>query len=188
MSRSEQCLRACLDLSTLLHAHNISHAFSGGILTVALGSPRETEEIFCVAPGFKSVRQACAGSDLFSVQLAPWSSRLYILYNETIPPVQIEIVPAGEEGPRNLDRSTIMGISVGDRGSAVVPFLSVTEFLRKPSSRRDPCDAHDILFILSGYWESIDLNRIVEQDMDAFVKHNPEAKRVWKAIKRRYTS
>ncbi|CAG7847239.1 SubName: Full=Uncharacterized protein {ECO:0000313/EMBL:CCA71863.1} [Serendipita indica DSM 11827] len=115
-------------------------------------------------------------------------NRLYILYNETIPPVQIEIVPAGEEGPRNLDRSTIMGISVGDRGSAVVPFLSVTEFLRKPSSRRDPCDAHDILFILSGYWESIDLNRIVEQDMDAFVKHNPEAKRVWKAIKRRYTS
>jgi hypothetical protein len=36
---------------------------------------------------------------------------------------QIEIVPAGEEGPRNLDMTTIMAI----KG---VPFLSVTEFVR----------------------------------------------------------
>lgn len=37
--------------------------------------------------------------------------------------VQIEIVLAGEEGPRNLDPTTIMAI----KG---IPFLSVTEFVR----------------------------------------------------------
>lgn len=53
-------------------------------------------------------------------------------------------------------------------------------------SRRDPFDAHDILFILASYWEAIDINRIVEQDMNTFVHQNPEAKGAWKAIKRRY--
>ena len=70
----------------------------------------------------------------------PHFHRLYVIYNEPIPPVQvccsfpstaqliarhsqIEIVPAGEEGPRNLDTTTIMAI----KG---VPFLSVTEFIR----------------------------------------------------------
>ena len=99
MARSEQCFRACAFLSARLTAHGIPHAFSGGFLTVALGSPRETEvrlqpifsllslstgayplqEIFCVAPGFKSVRHACANSDVLSTQLAPWSSRWVLL-------------------------------------------------------------------------------------------------------------
>jgi len=96
MTRPEQCFRACAFLSARLTSHGIPHAFSGGFLTVALGSPRETEEIFCVAPGFKSVRQACANSEVLSTQLAPWSSRLYVIYNDCIPPVQVEIVPAGE--------------------------------------------------------------------------------------------
>lgn len=37
--------------------------------------------------------------------------------------IQIEILPAGEEGPRNLDPTTIMAIEG-------IPFLSVTEFVR----------------------------------------------------------
>ncbi|PVG00730.1 hypothetical protein CPB86DRAFT_169411 [Serendipita vermifera] len=183
MTRAQQCFRACSFLSACLTSHRIPHAFSGGFLTVALGSTRDTEEIFCVAPGFKAVRQACADNDVLSTQLAPWSSRLYVIYNESIPPVQIEIVPAGEEGPRNLDASTIMAIQN-------VPFLSVTEFVRAKLkvwvSRRDPGDAYDIMFILTGYWEAIDINRVVEQDMETFVKLNPEAKVAWKAIRRRY--
>lgn len=43
MSRLDQCFRACSILSACLTSHNIPHAFSGGFLTVALGSPRETE-------------------------------------------------------------------------------------------------------------------------------------------------
>ncbi|KAG8785632.1 hypothetical protein FRC15_001005 [Serendipita sp. 397] len=80
-----------------------------------------------------------------------------------------------------------MGITYGNHH---LPFLSVTEFIRTKLkvwiSRRDSCDAHDMLFILTGYWESIDINRIPEQDMDVYVKQNPEAKSAWKAIKRRY--
>jgi len=183
MSRSDQCFRACSVLSARLTSQNIPHAFSGGFLTVALGSPRDTEEIFCVAPGFKAVRQACANTEFLSTQLAPWSSRLYVIYNDCIPPVQIEVLPAGEDGPRNLDASTIMAIRN-------VPFLSVTEFVRAKLkvwvSRRDPYDAHDIMFILISYWESIDINRIVEQDMDSFVQQFPDTKATWKAIKKRY--
>lgn len=43
MTRQEQCFRACALLSALLTSQTVPHAFSGGFLTVALGSPRETE-------------------------------------------------------------------------------------------------------------------------------------------------
>ena len=56
------------------------------------------------------------------------------------------------------------------------------------TSRRDPCDAYDVMFILTQYWEAIDVNRIVEQDMDLFVKQtaNPQVKTAWRAIRNRY--
>lgn len=36
---------------------------------------------------------------------------------------QIEILPAGEEGPRHLDASTVMKIQS-------IPFLTISEFIR----------------------------------------------------------
>jgi hypothetical protein len=44
------------------------------------------------------------------------------------------------------------------------------------------------MFILTQYWEAIDVNRIVEQDMDLFVQqnNNPQVKTAWRAIKNRY--
>lgn len=84
-----------------------------------------------------------------------------------------------------MDATTIMAISN-------VPFLSITEFLRVKlrvwASRRDPCDAHDVMFILTQYWEAIDINRIVEPDMDLFVQQNnvPQVKTAWRAVKGRY--
>ena len=74
------------------------------------------------------------------------SSSLHVKYQRLIPPIdvrafcsrgtppappmsaaltrsQIEILPAGEEGPRRLDGSTVMTMNR-------VPFLTVTEFIR----------------------------------------------------------
>lgn len=69
--------------------------------------------------------------------------------------------------------------------SDVALFMLIPEKLML-FSRRDPYDAHDIIFILISYWEAIDINRIVEQDMDSFVQQFPDTKGAWRAIKRRY--
>lgn len=44
------------------------------------------------------------------------------------------------------------------------------------------------MFILTQYWEAVDINRIVEQDMDLFVQqsNNPQVKAAWRAVKSRY--
>lgn len=93
-SRKEQCFKACAALTALLDSHNVPHAFAGGFLTVALGAePREIEvgpfflrrigriyllalqEIYCVAPGFRAVRQACTDNEILTATPAPWSGR-----------------------------------------------------------------------------------------------------------------
>lgn len=114
-------------------------------------------------------------------------------------PSQIEILPAGEEGPRRLDSTTITVI-------AGIPTLTISEFLRAKlkawslyvpvrctkfrakhySRRRNSRDAEDIAFTLSQYWNQVDINRIPEQDMDDFVAHCPAAAPAWTELKRKY--
>ena len=55
-----------------------------------------------------------------------------------------------------------------------------------PSSRGLDSDAQDISYLLSRYWNSVDINRIPEQDMRQFVARNPSAAPAWAAIKRKY--
>jgi hypothetical protein len=47
-------------------------------------------------------------------------------------------------------------------------------------------DAQDIIFIICRYWNSIDVNRIPEHDMDRFVEVVRAAAPGWAAIKRKY--
>lgn len=129
--------------------------------------------------------------------------RLYVTYHEPIPAIQLEVLPAGEEGPRRLDASRVMLVRA-------VPFLNVTEFLRakmkawirwlyacppprsvltpppRMQSRRSQDDAEHVVFVLTRFWAQVDINRIQEDDMDRFVAHLPAAAPAWKAIKRRY--
>ena len=153
----------------------------------------------------------------FSSLLTP--VRLHVTYHRLIPAIevipvhlkrlstwskytQIEILPAGETGPRHLDTSTVMKIQN-------VPFLSVSEFVRAKlktwvmytclscltcylfwlngvDSRGSERDAQDIVFMLSRYWNRIDINRITEQDMNLFVARNISAAASWIALKRKY--
>jgi hypothetical protein len=54
------------------------------------------------------------------------------------------------------------------------------------SSRGSERDAQDIVFIMTRYWNSIDINRIPEHDMDRFVEIVGAAAPGWAAIKRKY--
>lgn len=115
---------------------------------------------------------------------------------------QIEILPAGEEGPRRLDTSTVMTL-------AGLPVLTISEFLRAKlkawvmyysllpplrthaetstrNSRRADKDAEDIMYILARYWNRIDINRIPEQDMDEFVKHHKTVAAPWAELRKKY--
>lgn len=53
-------------------------------------------------------------------------------------------------------------------------------------SRGAERDAQDIVFIMCRYWNSIDVNRIPEHDMDRFVEVVGAAAPGWAAIKRKY--
>lgn len=360
MTRPDQCFRACALLSTLLTTQNIPHAFSGGFLTVALGSPRETEVRSMFLPGrllvwsfglpillfspilfhfrylivslvsdvawtaqytqflkrfdlignflcgarfqvytsrmhkqrsflhpARSMEQSVSRIFTLIVILSThshvhMSHRLYVIYNESIPPVQVRnTISATHNSRPNLQLSIILSPQIfwdigsnrhmtnhilsdrnrscGRGGSAksrrnddygnsqrslpqryrvcpseaqsmgkgrtvslsyssmhpfhphsvlkILPvprssphsctfyplihlYFTFIYFYRGPNvsnSRRDPCDAHDVMFILTNYWEAIDINRIVELDMEAYVRDYPEAKTAWKAIRRRYT-
>ncbi|QRV81832.1 hypothetical protein RhiJN_24275 [Ceratobasidium sp. AG-Ba] len=186
-SRTTQLFNAAAVLSDILTQHDITHAFAGNFETVALGGPgRDTEEILCIVmSGFRHVREAvqAAETEDMTASMAAWANRLFVKYNEPIPPVEIEICVAGEEGPRNLNPQTVMAVQN-------LPFLSVTEFMRAKlrvwATRNTEADAHDILFILNQYWASIDLNRIPEADMDRLVGAYPNAEAPWNAVKQRY--
>jgi hypothetical protein len=54
------------------------------------------------------------------------------------------------------------------------------------SSGRSERDARDIGYILTHYWDDIDINRIPENDMVQFVQQYPAAASAWSAIKRKY--
>ena len=90
-----------------------------------------------------------------------------------------------------------------------VPFLSISEFVRaklkswvmyaifisdvcypfltqRADSRGSERDAQDIIYMLSRYWNRIDINRITEQDMNIFVARNITAAPSWTALRRKY--
>ncbi|KAF8520935.1 hypothetical protein BU17DRAFT_46142 [Hysterangium stoloniferum] len=188
-STSSRLFQAAATMSAVLHAHNIGHAFHGGLFTVMLGSPRPAEELFCIVEGagsthpFRRVRQALAGNEVLTATLVGWSNRLYVTYHQPIPAIQFEVLPAGEEGPRRLDALRVILLQS-------VPFLNITEFLRAKLkawiSRRSQEDAEHVIFVLTRFWTQVDINRIQEDDMDRFVARNPAAAPAWAAVKRRY--
>ncbi|KAG8755405.1 hypothetical protein FRC11_006061 [Ceratobasidium sp. 423] len=187
MSRTTQIFDAAAILSDTLTQANITHAFAGNFEVVALGGPaRDTEEILCIVmSGYRQVREAVQAGDteVMSASMATWANRLFVKYHEPIPPIEIEICIAGEEGPRNLNPQTVMA-------HQNLPFLSVTEFMRAKvrvwATRNTNEDAQDVLFILNRYWASIDLNRIPEADMDRLVTVYPTAAGPWNAVKERF--
>jgi hypothetical protein len=90
-----------------------------------------------------------------------------------------------------------------------VPFLTVSEFIRAKMkswtmyavitssiltfsltkhtpSRRLERDAHDIVYVLTHFWNRVDINRIPEQEMAYFVSRYKAAAPAWVEIKRKY--
>lgn len=63
--------------------------------------------------------------------------------------------------------------------------LSCTEQL-DIHSRMSDRDAQDVTFVLSRYWNRVDINRIPEQDMNYFTTRNPSSQLWWLALKRKY--
>jgi hypothetical protein len=212
-------------LSAFLSEAGIPHAFYGGITSVALGSPRETEEIYCVVEGgFRNVRKVLHGSEIMTASASSWSGRLFVTYHDPIPPIevsspgsppfakvtpvlflscdppsettthtltwppktltQIEILNAGETGPKRLNRANVMVINQ-------LPFLSISEFIRAKINvwlaHGSEGDAADIIYVLSQFAASVDINRIPEPDMDRFVTLHPgEARQAWASVRSRY--
>jgi len=188
MHQTSRLLEAATALSHLLHARDVPHAFHGNLLTAVLSGAPHADEIFCIVEGgtthpFRRVRQACAGSTEITTVNSPWSSRLHVTYHRLIPPIDIEILPAGEGGPRRLDAMTVMTIGR-------VPFLTISEFIRAKlkawALRGMENDAADISFAISRYWDRVDFNRIPEQEMNSFVRHHKDAARGWTDLKRKY--
>ena len=54
------------------------------------------------------------------------------------------------------------------------------------SSRGSEGDARDIVFTISRYWNTVDINRIPEQEMNDFVRQHREAAAGWAQLKRKY--
>ncbi|KAH9930506.1 uncharacterized protein BXZ73DRAFT_90311 [Epithele typhae] len=188
MHEVNRLLQAAAALSCLLRDAGVPHAFHGSVLTAVLSRAPLADEICCIVEGgtvhpFRRVRQALAGNEEFLVVASPWSNRLHVKYTRLIPPIDIEILPAGEDGPRKLDAST--ATTLGG-----VPFLTVTEFIRAKikawSIRGLERDAQDIVFALSRHWNRVDLNRIPEQEMNEFAKRFPAAGTPWQELKRKY--
>ncbi|KAG9080042.1 hypothetical protein FS749_008154 [Ceratobasidium sp. UAMH 11750] len=188
-SRTTQLFDAARLLSDILHDADITHAFAGNFETVALGGEGrlDTEEILCIVmSGFRHVREAVQAGDteVMSASMVSGTSRLFVRYHESTPPVEIEICVAGEAGPRNLNSQTVMTVQH-------LPFLSVTEFMRAKlrhwADQNNDDHAQDVVFILTRYWGSIDLNRIPEADMDRLVAQYSHAAEHWAAVKQRYT-
>ncbi|KAH9059551.1 hypothetical protein EDB87DRAFT_765179 [Lactarius vividus] len=188
MPETHRLLEAATALSNALRTNGVPHAFHGSIFVAVLANSPQADEIYCVVEGgaahpFRRVRQALTGSADLSITPSPWSNRLHVKYHRCIPPVEIEILAAGETGPRRLDALTVAFVSR-------VPFLTTSEFVRAKLNawmiRGLERDAHDIVFVMSRYWNSIDINRIPEHDMDRFVGMVRAASPGWAAIKRKY--
>ncbi|PPQ74277.1 hypothetical protein CVT26_003901 [Gymnopilus dilepis] len=190
MHETRRLLEAAAALSTLLRNASIPHAFYGSILTAVLANAPLCDEIFCIVEGgqqqahpFRRTRDAVSGSEDFTIVHSPWTDRLHVTYRRQIPAVEIEILPAGETGPRHLDTSTVMKLQN-------VPFLTVSEFIRAKLNswviRGSERDAQDISYVLIRYWNRVDINRITEQDMNLFVARNAAAAPAWASLRRKY--
>ncbi|KIM69485.1 hypothetical protein SCLCIDRAFT_1207914 [Scleroderma citrinum Foug A] len=188
MSETPRLLEAANALSQLLRSHSIPHAFHGSILTAVVSDSPRCDEIYCIVDGgsthpFRRVRQAIVGNDQFTVTHSPWSNRLHATYRRLIPAIEIEILPAGEHGPRRLDASTTMSL----KG---IPFLTLSEFIRDKlkawAIRGSERDARDITYTLCRYWNRLDINRVPEHDMNHFVTCHRPAALSWAALKRKY--
>ncbi|KAL9709828.1 hypothetical protein Ac2012v2_006882 [Leucoagaricus gongylophorus] len=190
MLETKRLLDSAAVFSRLLQESGIRHAFYGSVFSAILSSTTHSDEILCVVEGgqtlphpFRRIRDAIAGKEDWSSTHSPWSNRLHVTYRAFIPPIEIEILPAGETGPRHLDDTNIMKLQN-------VPFLNVSEFLRAKLNswmiRGAERDAHDIIYILSRYWNRVDINRIPEQDMSHFVSRNHLAGPAWSAVRRKY--
>ncbi|KAJ4479371.1 hypothetical protein J3R30DRAFT_3477798 [Lentinula aciculospora] len=190
MTETRRLLEAASALSRLLVASRVSHAFYGSVFTAVLSNAPQCEEIYCIVEGgqqqshpFRRVRDAIAASEDFSTTLSPWTNRLHVTYRRPIPVIDIEILPAGEAGPRRLDASTVVKIQG-------VPFLTISEFIRAKLKtwmiRMSDRDAQDINYVLSRYWNRVDINRIPEQDMNYFTIRNTSSQPWWLALKRKY--
>jgi len=188
MSETRRLLQAATALSQLLHARAIPHAIYGSIFTATLANSPQSDEIFCIVEGgqnhpFRRVREAVSGSEDFTTTHSPWSNRLHATYRRLIPAIEIEILPAGEGGPRHLNEATVMRYQG-------IPFLTMSEFIRAKLKnwmiRAQERDARDITYVLSRYWNHIDINRIPEQDMNHFVIRNAAAAPAWTAVKKKY--
>lgn len=190
MHETRRLLEAATALSLLLRNASIPHAFYGSFLTAVLATSPFSDDISCIVQGgqnqahpFRRTRDAVAGNEDFTITHSPWTNRLHVTYRRLIPAIEIEILPAGESGPRHLDTSTVMKIQG-------VPFLTVSEFIRAKlktwvigGSERD---AQDISYALIRYWNRVDINRITEQDMNLFVTRNTSAAPAWAALRRKY--
>ncbi|KAL6301438.1 hypothetical protein BKA93DRAFT_818981 [Sparassis latifolia] len=188
MHETRRLLEAAAALSQLLRARGVPHAFYGSVMTAVLSNAPLADEIFCIVEGgsthpFRRVRQACAGSPDITTTVSSWSSRLHATYHRLIPRIDIEILPAGEEGPLHLDSTTTVTI-------ASIPFLTISEFIRAKlkawTIRAMEKDAQDIAFAISRYWDKVDINRIPEQEMNTFVRQYHTAALGWAALKQKY--
>jgi hypothetical protein len=54
------------------------------------------------------------------------------------------------------------------------------------TSRALDGDAQDIIYVLSNYWNRLDINRIPEQDMAQFITRNAAVAPAWTALRRKY--
>ncbi|KIY63598.1 hypothetical protein CYLTODRAFT_359709 [Cylindrobasidium torrendii FP15055 ss-10] len=187
---TRRLLEAATALSALLRARGVPHAFYGSVMTAALANLPHTDDIACIIEGgqhqahpFRRLREAVGTSDDFTVVTSPWTNRLHVSYSGFIPAIEIEILPAGETGPRRLDASTTMKIYS-------VPFLTISEFLRQKlkvwTNSRLERDSRDILFVLAQFWNRIDYNRMPEHEMECFVECYPSAAVSWHAVKAKY--
>ncbi|KJA26846.1 hypothetical protein HYPSUDRAFT_132377 [Hypholoma sublateritium FD-334 SS-4] len=178
MQETRRLLQAAAALSAALAAQSIPHAFHGSVLTAALAGTPLADEIFCIVEGgpphahpFRRARDALAAEPDFTATHSPWTNRC------------IEILPAGEAGPRHLDAATVMQVQG-------VPFLTVSEFIRAKlkawAIRGAERDAQDIAYVLVRFWNRVDINRVPEADMALFVARNPTAAPAWAAVRRKY--
>ncbi|KAF5318533.1 hypothetical protein D9619_010887 [Psilocybe cf. subviscida] len=184
MHETRRLLEAATALSLLLRAASIPHAFYGSVLTAVLAnSPLSDASGQNQAHPFRRVRDAVTGNEDFTVTHSPWTNRLHVTYRRLIPAIEIEILPAGEYGPRHLDTSTVMKVQG-------VLFLSMSEFIRAKLKSwviaGQERDAQDISYTLTRYWNRVDINRITEQDMNVFVSRNPTAAPAWVSLRRKY--
>ncbi|KAI0360343.1 hypothetical protein OH77DRAFT_1392358 [Trametes cingulata] len=188
MHEVSRLLQAAAALSQVLRDAGVPHAFYGNVLTAVLANAPLADEISCVVEGgtahpFRRVRQACAGNEDFAIVTSPWSNRLHVKYQRLIPAIDIEILVAGEEGPRRLDNTTVMTVGT-------VPFLTITEFVRAKvkawTLRGREQDARDIVYAMTRYWNRVDLNRVPEQEMNDFAARFPAVAPSWQQLKRKY--